>query len=94
MAYKESAYIIVIAIMPWPKRTIFEQKLTLISAADTSAFVVPSATIVRVLTSTFVASSYSSHKRPTKILTIRSWSLSFTDAYVPKLTVLAKLWAQ
>ena len=29
----------------------------------------------------------------TKILTTRSWSLLFTDSYMPKLTVLTKLWA-
>ena len=29
--------------------------------------------------------------RHTKILTTWPWSLSFTDAYMPKLTVLAKL---
>ena len=30
MAYKESAYTIVIAIVQWPKRTIFVLKLTLV----------------------------------------------------------------
>ena len=32
------------------------------------------------------------HEKPTKILTTQSWSLSFTDTYVPKLPTLAKLW--
>ena len=61
MAYKQSAYTIVIAIMQWPKHAVAQAynfcAETQIGDGDTSVFVVPSAAFAQVLTSTFVAST-------------------------------------
>ena len=55
----------------------------------TSTFVVPSAAIARVLTSTFVASTALT-KGPQRFR-LHGRDRSFTDIYMLKLTVLAKL---
>ena len=62
---------------------------THLGAGDTSTFVVPSAAIARVLTSTFIASTALT-KGPQRVR-LHGRDRSFTDIYMLKLTVLAKL---
>ena len=57
MAYEDSDYTFMIAIMHCPNRTILVLIKTHLGGGDTSDFVVPSAAIARSLSSTLVAST-------------------------------------
>ena len=56
MAYENSGYTFMMAIMHCPNSTIFGAEIH-VGGGDTSAFVVPSAAIARSLYSTLVAST-------------------------------------
>ena len=89
MAYKDSDYTVVIAMMQWQQNQNNCAE-THFGGRDMNAFVSLLAAIARPLSSTSGGSTIL--RKGTKILTTRPWSLSFTDAYMPKLNVLAKLW--
>ena len=78
MAYKDSDYTVVIAMLQWHNHTIIVLKLTL-GGGDTSAFVVSSAATAQSLSSTLVAST--ALRRPhkdsdhTAVIAIVDWRL-------------------
>ena len=89
MACKDSDYTVVIAIMHCPHCTILVLKLTLVVRYKRFCSAIGHHRSIALFE---VRRQYSSYEGPTKILTTQVWSLSFTDAHMPKLTVLAKLW--
>ena len=78
---------VVIAIMQWPNHTILVLLVVEIQAL-LSYHQPPCSSVLFDF-----HCQYSSYEGLTKILTTQSWSLSYTDAYTSKLTVLAQLWA-
>ena len=84
MAYTDSDYTVLIATMQQPNRTILVLKLTMV--VEIQALLSCRRSIARSLSSKFVASTVL--RRPHKD---SDHTAVITVAYMPKLTVLAKL---
>ena len=92
MAYRDFGYTIVISAMHWHKCIILVLIETHLGGGIMSAFVFPSTTIAQAPCFDF-RWQYSPQEMPIEILTTVPWLPPCTDAYMPTLTLVAKLWA-
>jgi len=86
----DSDYTVVIEVVCWPKHVFLVWNLSWWWGYE--HFCLPLIAICSGAGFNFCW-QHNSQERPTKILTVLLWALPCTDAYVPKLTLVVKLWA-